>query len=146
MADEFNTQKNLEAIAEYADKGTTLKDIRDYASTIKPWIDIYKMSKLLEQFNKGDQLYQRTALDGVFGAIQYVKDYETNKIGKVYTDLSDPKELASSVAYINREQILNELAKKLNLGFDDQLTKQQADKLSNAKAMQELLNQQSSIG
>lgn len=143
--DEFNTQAMLEAIAEYADEGDTLEDIQDHAFNMDPWIiGTYKASKALEQFSKADQLYEETDLNGVFGAIEYVQDYESNEIGQVITDLCDPESLASAVAYINGEQILNELTEKLDFYFDDKLNKQQADKLSSVKAMQELLNQQGS--
>lgn len=141
MTDKFNTKSILTAIADYADEGTTLDSIQDNALNMNPWIiGTYKAAKALEQFSENDQLYLKTNLNGVFGAIQYVDDYETNEIGQVYTDLFDPEAVASAVASINGEQIISKLAEELNLDFDDKLTKQQAERLSNVKAMQTLLN------
>ena len=85
-------------------------------------------------------MYEKTNLDGVFGAIQYVQDYEIEEGGDVITELSDPEKLASMVAYINGEQVINELADELDLNWVDELTEQQAKQLSNVDAMQALLN------
>lgn len=43
------------------------------------------------------------------------------------------------VAFINREEIISDLAEKLSLGLDDELTEQQAKQLSSVETMQELL-------
>lgn len=141
MTNQFDTQSILEAIANYAEEGNTLEDVQNYAFNTDPWIiGTYKAAKALEQFNEDDQMYEKTNLDGVFGAIQYVQDYEIGEFGDVNTELSDPEQLASMVAYINGEQVINELADELDLNWVDELTEQQAEQLSNVDAMQALLN------
>lgn len=142
MTNQFDTQSILKAIANYAEEGNTLEDIQNYAFNTDPWIiGTYKAAKALEQFNEDDQMYEKTNLDGVFGAIQYVQDYENEEFGDVNTELSDPEQLASMVAYINGEQVINELADELDLNWVDELTEQQAKQLSkDIEAMQVLLN------
>ena len=141
MSKAFNKEAILEAIADYVDEGITLEDIQDYAFNLDPWIiSTYKAAKALDQFNEEDQMYELTYFNGVFGAIQYVRDYETNKFGEAYTNSSDPEKLASVVAYINGEQILSELAEKLNIEFDDKLTEKQVKQLSSVETMQKLLS------
>lgn len=141
MANQFNTQTILKAITNYsADKGSTLNDIRYSTFCLDPWImGTYQAIKALKDFNEQDQLYEKTEQNGVFGAIQYVKDYEKKEFGKVVGDLSDPKHISNMVAYINGEQIINELAEALNIELDDKLNEQQAKQLSSVEAMQELL-------
>lgn len=141
MTNQFDTKSILEAIANYAEEGNTLEDVQNYAFNMDPWIiGTYKAAKALEQFNEDDQMYEKTNLDGVFGAIQYVQDYEIKEFGDVNTELSDPEQLASMVAYINGEQVINNLADELDLNWVDELTEQQAKQLSNVDAMQALLN------
>lgn len=140
MENQFDTETILGVITEYSDEGNTLEDIHDYAFNTDPWIiGRWKASEALKGFNVHDQLYEETDFDGVFGAIQYVQDFETEEFGKVYTDLSDPEKLASMVAFINGEKIICKLADKLNLELDDKLTEQQAEQLSSVESMQELL-------
>ena len=140
MSKEFNKTAMLEAIADYVDKGETLENIQYNAFNTDCWVGgTYKAVKALEQFDKQDQLYEKTNLNGVFGAIQYVKDDEELEFGQIVTDFANPEELASVVAYINSKIITNELADKLGISINDKLTEQQAHKLSNVEAMQALL-------
>lgn len=141
MSEKFNKEAILETIANYADDANTLTELQNYAFDYEPWIiSGYKSVKALEQFDEEDQMYKLTQFNGVFGAIQYVKDFEKNEFGGVYIKLSDPEQLADMVAYINGYQILSELAEKLNLNFDDELTKDQVEQLSSIEAMLDLLN------
>ena len=140
MSKEFNTKTILNAITDYSDEGETLENIQEYAFNTDPWIIMnYQASEALKDFDEQDQLYEKTDFDGVFGAIQYVQDFENDAFGKVYTNISDPGQLASGVARINGEQVICKLADKLGLGLDDELTEQQAKQLSSVESMQELL-------
>ena len=147
MNKEFNEKTILETIAEYVtehsdDDGIALIDIHDYASfNSDPWIKgKYRASEALKDFNEQDQLYKTTNLDGVFGAIEYIQDYEIHQYGEVLTNLLNPEKVASMVAFINGEQIINELSNKLNLNLFDELTKEQVKQLSSVKTMQKLLS------
>ena len=117
-------------------------DIHDYASfNSDPWIKgKYRASEALKDFNEQDQLHKTTNLDGVFGAIEYIQDYEIHQYGEVLTNLLNPEKVASMVAFINGEQIINELSDKLNLNLFDELTEQQLKQLSSVKTMQKLLS------
>lgn len=140
MSKEFNKTAMLEAIANYVEEGETLENIQYSAFNTDCWVvGTYKAVKALEQFDKQDQLYEKTNLNGVFGAIQYVKDDEELEFGQIVTDFANPEELASVVAYINSKIITNELADKLGISLNDKLTERQAHKLSNVEAMQALL-------
>lgn len=154
MSKSFNkqaifTQSILKAITEYADEGNTLENIQDYVLNSDPWtwiigryIGRHKAVEALKSFNEQDQLYEKTELNGVSGAIQYVQDYENAEFGGAnihITNLSNPESVATMVSYINGKQIINKLADKLNLELNDNLTKQQAAILSNVEIMQKLL-------
>ena len=147
MSKEFNTKTILETIAEYVaehsdEEDISLLDIHDYASfNSDPWIKgKYRASEALKDFNEQDQLYEKTNLDGVFGAIEYVKNYETHKYCEVLANLLDPEAVASMVAFINGEQLTYKLADKLDLAVADELTKEQVKQLSSVETMQKLLD------
>lgn len=74
-------------------------------------------------------LYTSTNLTGVFGAIEYITDYERDLVGIVESDLSDPEKVAGMVAYINMECVLNDLSNEFDIEQDDELTDQQVDKI-----------------
>ena len=56
---------------------------------------------LAEEFLKGTE-------EGIFGAINKIKDYEQDNFGQVSTDLSDSEKVANMYAYIVGEEILGE--------------------------------------
>ena len=146
MIKEFNEKTILETIAEYVaehfdDDGITLLDIHDAFFNSDPWIKgKYRASEALKDFNEQDQLYEKTNLDGVFGAIEYVQFYEIHQYGEVLTNLLDPEAVASMVAFINGEQLTYKLADKLDLALADELTKEQVKQLSSVETMQKLLD------
>ena len=149
MSKEFSTKTILETIAEYVaehfdEEDISLLDIHDYASfNSDPWIKgKYRASEALKDFNEQDQLYEKTNLDGVFGAIEYVQFYEIHHYGdgEVLTNLLDPEAVASMVAFINGEQLTYKLADKLDLALADELTKEQVKQLSSVETMQKLLD------
>lgn len=138
MSEEFSYDTMLATIGDALDNGNrTLEDIQMNTTNVDLWIiGTYKASQALEEFGEEDQLYTGTNLDGVFGAIEYVKNYETDQLGTVNTDLTDPEKVASMVAYINMECVLNDLSVKFDLDFAEELTDQQVDKIK------EYINQQ----
>ena len=138
MSKEFSYDTMLATIGDALDDGNrTLEDIQMNTTNTDLWIiGTYKASQALGEFNEEDQLYTGTNLDGVFGAIEYVKNYETDQLGTVNTDLTDPEKVASMVAYINMECVLNDLSVKFDLDFAEELTDQQVDEIK------EYINQQ----
>lgn len=119
------------------DDNRTLEDIQFNTTNSDPWIiGTYKASEALGKFDVKDMLYTSTNLTGVFGAIEYIKYYETDQYGTVNTDLSDPENVASMVAYINMECVLKDLCNEFNIDWDDELTDQQVDQIK------EYINQQ----
>ena len=138
MSKEFSYDTMLATIGDALDNGNrTLEDIQMNTTNSDLWIiGTYKASQALGEFNEVDQLYTGTNLDGVFGAIEYVKNYETDQLGMVNTDLTDPEKVASMVAYINMECVLNDLSVKFDLDFAEELTDQQVDEIK------EYINQQ----
>ena len=138
MSKEFSYDTMLATIGDALDNDNrTLEDIQMNTTNRDLWIiGTYKASQALGEFSEEDQLYTGTNLDGVFGAIEYVKNYETDQLGTVNTDLTDPEKVASMVAYINMECVLNDLSVKFDLDWDDELTDQQVDEIK------EYINQQ----
>ena len=138
MSKEFSYDTMLATVGDALDNGNrTLEDIQMNTTNSDLWIiGTYKASQALGEFSEEDQLYTGTNLDGVFGAIEYVKNYETDQLGTVNTDLTDPEKVASMVAYINMECVLNDLSVKFDLDFEEELTDQQVDEIK------EYINQQ----
>ena len=138
MSKEFSYDTMLATIGDALDNDNrTLEDIQMNTTNRDLWIiGTYKASQALGEFSEEDQLYTGTNLDGVFGAIEYVKNYETDQLGTVNTDLTDPEKVASMVAYINMECVLNDLSVKFDLDFEEELTDQQVDEIK------EYINQQ----
>ena len=138
MSEEFSYDTMLATIGDALDNDNrTLEDIQMNTTNSDLWIiGTYKASQALGEFSEEDQLYTSTNLDGVFGAIEYVKNYETEQFGIVNTDLSDPEKVASMVAYINMDYVLNDLSNEFNIEWSDELTDQQVDEIK------EYINQQ----
>lgn len=133
MTEEFNYNTMLSTIADELENGSeTLEDIQMNTTNKDLWIiGTYKASQALEEFSEEDQLYASTNLNGVFGAIEYVKSYETEQFGSVNTDLSDPEKVANMVAYINMECVLNDLSNDFDIDIEEELTDQQANSIVN---------------
>lgn len=131
MSKFFDRNAMLKAIeAELNDGSRTLDNIQTYTTNTDPWIiGTYRAAEELAKFDNDDMLYTNTNLTGVFGAIEYVKTYETDQFGTVNPNLSDPEGLASMVAYISMDSVLNELSNEFSLDWDDELTDQQVDDL-----------------
>jgi hypothetical protein len=67
-----------------------------------------------EQFLKGCE-------DGIFGAIEIIKNYENDNFGEVSTDFSSSEKVANMYAYIKGEEILSE-SKTLQKKWDKRLS------------------------
>lgn len=96
-------------------------------------IGTYEAIEALETYKNDEKLdgYE-TALNGVFGAIQLVKQYESDQFGDASTPLDDPEKLASMVEYIRGESLFGEALIKANLDMDSETTKQNIKKFIEA--------------
>lgn len=133
MSEEFNYNTMLLTIADKLENGSnSLEDIQMNTTSNNLWINgTYEASQALEEFSEEDQLYASTTLNGVFGAIEYVKNYEIEQFGLVNTDLTDPEKVANMVAYINIECVLNDLSEEFDIDIEEELTDQQANSIVN---------------
>ena len=96
-------------------------------------IGTYEAAQALGTFNNDEKLDGYTTdLDGVFGAIELVKQYEFDQFGVVSTPLDDPEKLANMVEYIRRETLFNEALSKANLTIVSDVTKQSIKKFIEA--------------
>ena len=88
-------------------------------------IGMYEASQALETFKNAEELDgYKTDLDGVFGAIELVKQYESDQFGEVHTPLDSPEKVANMVEYIRGETLFNEALNKASLDMDSEATKQ----------------------
>lgn len=138
MSKFFDRNAMLKAIKEGLDEGyKTLENIQMDKTDTDPWvIGRYQATKALEQFDNDDNLVAPNPVDsisqnGILGAIGYVRSYELDGFGSIETDVSDPEEITSAVAFINMENVLNDLMNELDLEWDDELTDQQVEKIKN---------------
>ena len=131
MSKEFSYDTMLATVGDALDDGNrTLEDIQMNTTNLDYWIiGTYKASQALDKFDVKDMIYTSTNLTGVFGAIEYIKYYETHQLGTADTNLSNPEEVASMVAYINMECTLNDLSDEFDIDWDDELNDQQVDKI-----------------
>ena len=92
-------------------------------------IGTYKAAEALETFKNDEKLdgYE-TSLNGVFGAIELVKQYDLDQFGEVLTSLEDPEKLANMVEYIRGETLFNEALYKAGLTMDSEATQENIKK------------------
>jgi hypothetical protein len=69
--------------------------------------------------------FLKSTEEGVFGAIQLVKDYEQDNFGECITDLASSEKVANMYAYIKGEELLSELA-TMQENWDEELTEEMA--------------------
>lgn len=126
----------LSVIKESLDEGyRTLEAIQTDKTNTDPWIiGRYQAAKALEQFDDDDNLVAPNPVDsisqnGTFGAIGYVRAYELDEFGSIVTNVSEPEEIATIVAYINMEYVLNDISNGLDICWDEELTDQQVEKI-----------------
>lgn len=96
-------------------------------------IGTYEASEALETYKNDEKLdgYE-TALNGVFGAIELVKQYESDQFREASTPLDDPEKLANMIEYIRGESLFGEALSKANLDMDSETTKQNIKKFIEA--------------
>ena len=93
----------------------------------------YEASQALETFKNDEALDGYTTdLDGVFGAIELVKQYESDQFGDVSTPLDSPEKVANMVEYIRGETLFNGALDKVGLTRDSEATKQNIKKFIEA--------------
>lgn len=92
-------------------------------------IGTYEAAKALETYKNDKTLdgYE-TTLDGVLGAIELVKQYESDQFGEVSTPLDDPEQLANMVNYIRGENLFGETLNEAGLDFDSETTEENIQK------------------
>ena len=96
-------------------------------------IGMYEAAGALENFKNDEELDgYKTKLDGIFGAIELVKQYELDQFGEVHTPVEDPEKLASGVEYIRGETLFNEALNKAGLDMDSETTEQNIKKFITA--------------
>lgn len=61
--------------------------------------------------------------DGIFGAINIIKEYEQGNFGAVSTDLSDSEKVANKYAYIKGEELLQD-SDTLRQNWDNYLSEE----------------------
>lgn len=132
MSKAFDNKKMALALLGYVDEGESLQSCYEFLFLDDPWIlGWYNAAQELENFDEDDQIFEETEMDGIFGAIQYVKDYEKDTYGLVSTDLSNPEQLATAVASINLDNFIYDLADTLKIDRDDDLTQDEANMVVN---------------
>lgn len=93
----------------------------------------YEAAQALETFKNDKRLDgYKTDLDGVFGAIELVKQYESDQFGDVSTPLDSPEKVANMVEYIRGETLFNGALDKVGLTRDSEATKQNIKKFIEA--------------
>lgn len=132
MSKAFDNKNMAAALLDYVDEGVSLQECYEDVTMDNPWIlGWYNAAQELENFDEDDQIFEETKMNGIFGAIQYVKDYEKDTYGLVNTDLSNPEQLATAVASINLDNFIYDLADTLKIDRDDELTQDEANMVVN---------------
>lgn len=136
MSEQFNRNAMLSAIKEGLDEGDrSLESIQDNTTNTIPWVlGRYQAAKALEKFDDEDNLVAPNPVDsisqnGIFGAIGYVRAYELDEFGSIVTNVSEPEDVASIVAYINMEKVLTDISNDLDICWDEELTDKQVEKV-----------------
>lgn len=96
-------------------------------------LSTYEAAQALETFKNDEKLdgYE-TSLDGVFGAIELVQQYESDQFGEVLTPLYNPEKLANMVEYIRGENLFNEALNIAGLDMDSVTTAENIQKFIKA--------------
>ena len=76
--------------------------------------DLHQQAYNEDYYLIGTYACERWLIDGkanmTFDVINYIKDYEQDNFGEVYTDLSSPEKVVNMYAYIIGEEILSEMS------------------------------------
>lgn len=96
-------------------------------------IGTYKAGKELEKYVNNENLDGfTTMLNGVWGAIDLVKQYEQENFGEINTNISDPEQLANMVEYIRAENVLNIVLDDAELDINDAIDSNNIKAVKNA--------------
>ena len=86
-------------------------------------IGTYKASEALGAYKNDERIDgYKTDLDGVFGAVDLVKQYESDQFGEVSTPLDSPERIANMIEYIRGESLFNEALSNAGLNPDSETT------------------------
>ena len=96
-------------------------------------IGTYEASEALGTYKNDKRLdgYD-VILNGVFGAIELVKQYESDLYGEVSTPLDDPEQVANMVEYIRSETLFDEALTNAGLNRDSEANKPNIQKFIQA--------------
>lgn len=76
----------------------------------------------LEKFVSDEDLDGYETVDGVFGAIELIKEYESTEFGEVNTDFSNPCDIANMIDFIRGGNVFGEVMEKAGLDMDDNIS------------------------
>lgn len=76
----------------------------------------------LEKFVSDEDLDGYETVDGIFGAIELIKEYESTEFGEVNTDFSDPCDIANMIDFIRGGNVFSEVMEKAGLDMDEDIS------------------------
>lgn len=76
----------------------------------------------LEKFVSDEDLDGYETVDGIFGAIELIKEYESTEFGEVNTDFSNPCNVANMIDFIRGGNVFGEVMEKASLDMDDDIS------------------------
>ena len=76
----------------------------------------------LEKFVSDEDLDGYETTDGVFGAIELIREYESTEFGEVNTDFSNPCDIANMIDFIRGGNVFGEVMEKAGLDMDDDIS------------------------
>lgn len=76
----------------------------------------------LEKFVSDEDLDGYETTDGVFGAIELIKEYESTEFGEVNTDFSNPCDIANMIDFIRGGNVFGEVMDKAGLDMDEDIS------------------------
>lgn len=76
----------------------------------------------LEKFVSDEDLDGYETVDGVFGAIELIKEYESTEFGEVNTDFSNPCDIANMIDFIRGGNVFSDVMEKADLDMDEDIS------------------------
>lgn len=76
----------------------------------------------LEKFVSDEDLDGYETVDGVFGAIELIKEYENTEFGEVNTDFSNPCDIANMIDFIRGGNVFSDVMEKADLDMDEDIS------------------------
>lgn len=84
--------------------------------------ELFNMDYFIIGYYQAEQ-FLKNCEDGIFGAIEIIREYEDSNFGQVSTDFSSSEKVANMYAYIKGEELLSE-SSTLRNNWDNRLTKE----------------------